>query len=165
MHLNQRKAEFSIAYVHAIAAAAGFICEVIRVDLNSIDVHLLSAEGAEDRAYPSLDVQLKCTTRPQPLAPIIRFPLKRKNYDDLRKTKRLIPRILVLLEVPDVAVDWVQHNEHETVLRHCAFWCSISGLPETRNTSNVAVDIPRAQQFTVGELQAMMKRIEAGGTP
>lgn len=51
------------------------------------------------------------------------------------------------------------------VIRHCAYWASLSGEPATTNTDTVTVRLPRIQQFTPDALQQLMQRVNDGGTP
>lgn len=165
MDLNLRKAEFSIAYTHAIAATAGYALEIVRVDMNSVDVSLVAKEHDSDDVYPRLDLQLKCTARSRSVQQIVHFPLKMKNYNDLRRTKVMYPRILLVLEVPSAVTQWISHGADACTLRHHAYWFSLRGMTDQPNVANVTIQIPRTQQFTVQELQAIMNRISQGGLP
>jgi hypothetical protein len=40
---------------------------------------------------------------------------------------------------------------------------SLQGMPETPNTDNITIYIPRQQIFTVDTLKTLMQRIETGG--
>lgn len=83
MDLNHRKEQFSIAYVKAVASVAGFAVERITVDLDGVDVTICSRNTAGRIRSPLVDVQLKCTGTNVLKDGVIKFPLKRKNYDDL----------------------------------------------------------------------------------
>ncbi|WP_407896642.1 DUF4365 domain-containing protein [Scytonema sp. NUACC26] len=48
-------------------------------------------------------------------------------------------------------------HEEELCLRHCGYWVSLRGLPETQNTNNVTITLPRSNQFTVTTLQSIMQ--------
>lgn len=91
----------------------------------------------------------------------IHFPLKVKNYDDLRSDV-LVPNALVVVMVPNQVDDWLTQTEEELVLRRCGYWYSLLGEPATENVESITVHIPRAQQFTAAALQDMMTRINGG---
>ncbi|TMQ03035.1 MAG: DUF4365 domain-containing protein [Deltaproteobacteria bacterium] len=58
--------------------------------------------------------------------------MKPKNYDDLRHTDYVTPRILVVVFVPEQVADWTTHTEQELTMRYCAYWASLRGLPHRR---------------------------------
>ena len=62
MDISQRKEQFSIAYVRAVASAAGFSVSTPEVDDDSVDLTLSGriVEGVGSR--PKIDLQLKCTS-------------------------------------------------------------------------------------------------------
>lgn len=110
-------------------------------------------------------MQLKCTERPVPQNGILSYPLKLKNYDDLRDANVLVPRILVVLFVPDNLTDWVEHTEQQMLVRHCAYWVSLRNLPATPNTTSVNVQIPQGNTLNPASLRDIMARIGGGGLP
>ena len=59
---------------------------------------------------------------------------------------------------------WVAHSEEELTLRHCGYWVSLRGMPETTDASQTVL-LPKQQQFNVEALQAIMARIGAGDLP
>jgi hypothetical protein len=86
---------------------------------------------------PSLDIQLKATINlGKPTNGEFRYPLKRRNYDLLREPT-MIPRILVLLELPDKETCWLTVTPQKLILRRCAYWTSLTGFPETQNKDTV----------------------------
>ncbi len=88
---------------------------------------------------------MKCTDSDIPDAPEFPFPLKKKNYDDLRLTGLIAPRILVVVYVPKEPEQWIESLPCEMVLRRCAFWQSLANAPESGNESTVTIHIPAAQ--------------------
>jgi hypothetical protein len=93
----------------------------------------------------------------------IRYPLRLKNYNELRKSKTLTPRLLIVVLIPEHPDRWIQQSDAELCLRYCAYWMSLQEMPETSNTENVTVYIPRQQIFTVDTLKTLMQRVETGG--
>jgi Domain of unknown function (DUF4365) len=162
MDPNQQKEQFSNAFLHAIAAVSECATSKPSVDDDSVDWTLSKIIGRR----PKLDLQLKCTAALAPSAEAgIPFPLKKKNYDDLRLTDLLCPRILVVVSVPEIVSDWLTLNPEQLVLRNCARWLSLFGSPESPNETSVTVYIPDDQYFTVEALNNMMQTISNGGQP
>jgi hypothetical protein len=159
--VNEQKQQLSVAYVHAVAAHAGYTCQVQIVDEDSVDVLIGAKAYVQDRAVlcsPRLEVQLKATSSPRLGAKHITFPLKRKNYEELR-ARTLIPRLLVVLVLPKNPAEWIETSEECMISRRCAYWASLFGVAETGNTRSVSVGLPRSQQFNVEQLQGLMRRV------
>lgn len=110
-------------------------------------------------------MQLKCTERMAGRNGSFPFALPIKNYNDLRGDDVHVPRILVVVFVPDTLDLWLEQSEERLLMKHCAYWLSLRDAPETTNTTNVTVQLPRTQQFTVDALRSMMLRIGHGGSP
>jgi Domain of unknown function (DUF4365) len=94
----------------------------------------------------------------------VRYPLNVKNYNDLRVTT-FIPRLLIVVLVPENIGEWIQQSESEMLIKHCAYWVSLRGMPETRNTNRITVELLRRNQFTPDALESIMQRISTGGVP
>jgi hypothetical protein len=95
---NEQKQQLSVAYVHAVAARAGYACQAKIVDEDSVDVVIAATGYVHDQAVlrsPWLGIQLKATSTLRPGAKYLTFPLKRKNYLDLRERNH-IPRPTIL---------------------------------------------------------------------
>lgn len=151
--------------MHAVAARAGYGTAIPLPDDDSIDWVILGTGANGTPRRPRLEVQLKCTARSVLQPTDLHFPLELKNYNDLRITNILVPRILLVMTIPDLLPDWLAQSEQEMALRHCLYWASLRGMPTTTNQSNVTIYIPRTQVFTPDELHQMMLRIDKGGLP
>jgi Domain of unknown function (DUF4365) len=159
--VNEQKQQLSVAYVHAVAARAGYTCQVQTVDLDSVDVKIGAVGYVHDQAVfrsPEIAVQLKATSTLRMGKNYLTFPLKRKNYDELRALN-LIPRLVVVLVLPKDPQEWIETNEECMISRRCAYWASLLGMPETSNTRSVSVHLPRSQRFDVEQLQRLMQRV------
>lgn len=166
MHISHRQEAFSRAYVRAVAAAAGFRVQAgADPDDDSIDVTLAARGPGGTVRSPKLDVQLKCQLGRPDAEPTWPYDLKVKNYNDLRHSDFQVPRILVVVAVPDDPAQWVEQDEERLLMRHCGWWVSLRGEPATTNTTTVRVQIPRVQCFDVAGLTALMDRLGQGGTP
>ncbi|MCB9794610.1 MAG: DUF4365 domain-containing protein [Alphaproteobacteria bacterium] len=166
MHISHQQEAFSRAYVRAVAAAAGFRVQAgADPDDDSVDL-TLSARGAGGTLRsPKLDVQLKCQLGLPEGASTWTYDLKMKNYDELRPTDLMVPRVLVIVAVPESVADWVEQDEQRLLLRHCGWWLSLRGLPAVDNTATRRLHVPRSQRFDVAGLQGIMDRVGQGGTP
>lgn len=165
MDSNKQKEQFSNAFVVAVAAAVGCVTGQWNVDEDSVDWQLATAGGQGSLRSPRLDLQLKCTARPKFTNRQLRFTLPAKNYQDLIPENLAVPRILVVVVVPDRVEHWFTLSDESLILRNCAYWASLRGLAPRENEFSVSVDIPMFQRFDVTALGAMMNRIRAGELP
>jgi hypothetical protein len=165
MEIGQRKEQISIAYVRAVAATAGYTVYEPEVDDDSIDLGLAARSRNGTRRSPRLELQLKCTSRATFQANTLQFSLKKKNYDDLRGSDFLVPRILVVMFVPDLLDNWLVQSEDMLLLRHCSYWHSLRTYGERPNASAVQIAIDRRQLFTVAALRELMQMVERGEAP
>lgn len=163
MHLSAHKEQFSLAYVRAVAAASGHAVYTPSVDNDSVDIGIASRRAGHT-CSPRLELQVKCTAGP-PAVRHIGFELKKKNYDDLRHTNLLVPRILVVVVVPENVHDWVEYNEEGLVLRRCGYWVSLLGHPAAISTTSVTIRIPRLQLFHPPTLHDLINMIAEGRRP
>lgn len=157
---NEQKQQFSVAYVHAVAARAGFTCQATLVDDDSVDVVIGARGWVHHQALvrsPRVEVQLKATAQNILGPDALTFPLPVKNYEELRLPSA-VPRILVVLRLPPSLAEWLEQSEEQMLCRHAAYWVSLAGRPETSNTSNIAVTLPRNHQLTVDSLCRLMER-------
>ena len=152
--------QLSLAYVNALAACAGFVTSVPVLDRDSVDLHVQA--GGTGR--PALDLQLKATAalrRSQ--EGFVSFPLKIKNYDDLRGETQT-PRLLVVLELPADESRWMTVTDEKLVLRRRAYWLSLQqGFSEQAGQQTVTVRIPESNLLDVDALRDLMERSRSGG--
>lgn len=165
MTLNDRKELFSRAYVRAVAAVAGYMATQPELDRDSVDLQLAGVGGQGTTHSPYLDVQVKCTGEDELAPGCFGHPLKIKNYDDLRETELAVPRVLIVVVVPTDIDGWLEVSEEAMLLRHCAYWRSLHGEPETSNTTSITIDIERANVFGVDALKRMMATAGEGQAP
>ena len=166
MDPKKQKEEFSLAYVRVIAAKAGCGSSTPTPDDKSVDIQLNRSTFIDSpeivRSDPEVGIQAKCTATKSLKNGRIAFPLPIKNYNDLRKTKLCVPRILVVHLVPAEEQHWLLHSEEEMVVRQCSYWVSLKGMPEMTNTTSVTVRVPQTNVFNPNGLLAIMERIERG---
>ncbi len=164
MYINQQKEQFSSNFVRVVASVAGYALYKPEVDEDSVDWGIAAKGGIGSIYSPRLELQLKSTSRDVMDDHLIRYPLSLKNYNELRVNSH-VPRILVVVLIPENLSDWVVHSEAELSIRHCAYWVSLRGMPETQNATTVTIELPRSNQFTVEALSTMIQRIGEGGFP
>ncbi len=165
MDPNQQKEQFSNAYLRAVAATAGFQVYKPEPDIDKSDWGIASPGPKRTVRSPKVEAQLKCTSRDVLHADHLAFPIDIATYDNLRDPDHMVPRILVVVVVPDDVQNWLVHSEDNLALRHCGYWFSVRGLPPSDNNDSVTLHIPRNQQFTADALTDILERIGAGGKP
>lgn len=95
------------------------------MDIGGIDI-IITGEEKEFTLYPPrLEVQVKSTSTAVIDNEFVRYPLKLKNYNELRKSKTLVPEILIIILLPDNPSEWVNQSETELCLRRCGYWLSL----------------------------------------
>lgn len=148
----------SIAYVHAIAGHAGYTCgPPPGEDRDSIDIQV-SAGG---RMRPKIDIQLKaCINFKKLQSGEFSYPLKAKNYNDLREVTQT-PRILVVLDLPREREEWLLTSTDNLVIRKSAYWVSLRDKPEAQ-TESISVRIPSTNVFDVPTLKLLMEQSRSG---
>ena len=148
---EHRKEALSFAYLHALAAKAGYTCQPgPRPDMDSIDAIIKS--GGPSRTQ--VDVQLKATSNGTCRDDGLHFRLRRKNYNDLCE-RRSVPLLLVVLVLPRDEARWVQCTAEALTMRRCGWWESLSGHRPTRQQSKTIV-IPHARRIGRNGIRALM---------
>ena len=148
----------SRSYVRSIASHCRYIVLDMDFDRDGIDLQIKA--GGSMR--PSIDLQLKATINLGEIQnDVFRFPLKRRNYDLLR-IETMIPRILVLLDLPRDEERWLTISSDELILRRCAYWVSLRGQPETDNVETVTISLPARNRFNDDELRRLMDMARSG---
>ncbi len=158
---NEQKQQLSVAYVHAVAASAGYACQATIVDDDSVDVTIAAKGRVHSQSVlrsPRLEVQLKASSQSILKETDVAFPLPVKNYEELR-CETMIPRLLVVFLLPDAQGDWLEQTEEQMITRRCAYWRSLLGFPDTKNKTNVTVYLPRTNCLTVESLRTMMETV------
>ena len=163
MDPQKQKEQFNYAYLCALAAHAGLNRVDAAVDDDSIDVSF-KGKGYHGRPVrsPQIEFQLKCTSQNLVDGEVIKFPLSRKNYDDLRGSDFASPRYLAVLLVPIEVDAWLAHSEHHIALFNNCYWLSLRDAEPTENEAQITVAIPLAQRLTSGALREMMDRASQG---
>lgn len=158
---NDVKEELSLAYVHAVASRAGFAVETIRKDRDSVDLKIMARgrlHAAATLESPELSVQLKATQRDLPPGEDPYFDLPVHNYADLSK-RTMVPRILVVLFMPNDETQWVTVTDEALTMRRSAFWMSLLGASPSPNATTHRVRLPQNQAFEPVILRDLLTRV------
>ncbi|MEQ9236732.1 DUF4365 domain-containing protein [Coleofasciculus chthonoplastes] len=161
---NEKKEEFSYAYIHAVASVAGYAVEKKRrmMDNSGIDLTIETPGEIGEILYPKFDVQVKCTSADILRNDFLSFPLEVKNYNKLIHPRPLVPQVLIVVVVPKSIEKWINISEEETLMKKCGYWTSLKNRPSTQNTETITVKIPRMNLFTPSSLNEIMKKISMG---
>jgi len=159
------EAELSYAYLHAVASRAGVACQYCSRTFDSagVDAELLAVQdfGPDALTDIAIHVQMKATvaTPSEREGQLAYFIDGIDAYNKLRAETVAVPRLLVVLFLPENAEEWLAHTEDQLVLKRCAYWVSLRGAPETANTTGQTVHLPRGQGFSPEALTALMGRM------
>lgn len=160
MDPNEQKQQLSIAYLHAVASAAGFALHTPSVDDDSVDRTVVARGWVHRKSVlrsPKIDVQLKSFSRGSlnTVEESFVFRLSKKNYDELRH-RSLVPRLLVVLLLPTDMRQWIEQDDERMLSRHAAYYVSLAGMAPARHRSKVPVNLPRQNLLTVDALRRLM---------
>ena len=122
------QAQFSIAYVQAVASVAGFFVQHADrgFDKDGIDVTVLRRGALGLITSTRLDLQIKSYSGEAQGDPWP-YDLDVKAYSELIAATYQVPRLLVVVRVPADVGDWISHGEEQLVLRRCGYWLSLRG--------------------------------------
>jgi hypothetical protein len=164
--ISDRQDLYSMAFVKAIVAAAGFNITLPALDRDSTD---LNVEFSDIRditpKYNRLVIQVKCTYQDSiDNNGILHFALPKKNYNDL--IGGINPKILVVVHVPEPnqnqCLTWIQYNVDHVIFRNKAYWICITGFEPTSNKSKITISIPTTNIFDIQTLTGLMEKIARG---
>ena len=159
MYQDFQQEAFSRAYIHAVAAAAGFkYSDGPLPDDDHVDVTITSRGPMGLIRSPKVDIQAKCKLG-APEGDPISYALDVDDYEGLRHLDYASPRVLVVMFVPHDMVFWAEHTEEELALRYCAYWTCLQGHPQSGNKATVTVHLSRTNTFSVAGLTDLMARI------
>lgn len=125
-----------------------------------IDYHLRLPTQKDRIGRPVLDIQLK-SVREHKLrgkGDQIVYDCPAQNYNDLISTDDTIPRILVLVIMPTDLDTWVSITEEELAMKLKAYYLSLRGEKESKNSDSQKVDIPKKNIFNVDTLKQIIAK-------
>jgi len=158
---TNRKEQLSRSYLNAICAVRGIAISDNSHDDDSIDVVLQKNIKLKNRHQYNvrIGVQLKSTASAlSETETSFSYPLKKKNYDDLR-TPATTRAFLFLLVLPEEEKEWLNHTVEELVIRKCMYWADLSDLPDCENKNTVSIQIPKANAVSPDLLDELFNQI------
>ena len=160
--INDRQEPFSVSYIGAIAAVAGYGFTVMNGATNpdrcSIDA-LISIPTTRNILCQHLKVQAKCTYYHEPKSTYFPFDIDKKNYDDIRLNRS--PHLLVVVNVPRPPENWILVNEKSMELRYNCYYMSLRGLGDI-NTDSKTIRIPIDNILSADRLSEIMHLLAVG---
>lgn len=161
MQMSLRQEQYGDAYLRALAAVAGFAMYKPVPDDDSID-WVIAARGSYNTfVSPRLEVQVKCPYDFNADETTIGYSISLKNYDDLRKPNVMVPRLLIVVCIPEAIEEWIGYHDEGLTLKRCAYWKSLVDEPDVPNKTGITVRLPKSQRLTVESLQLLMDRAGA----
>src|SRR5215471_2663408 len=113
---NDIRAELSYAYLHAVAARAGFGCECAgrHTDNAGVDAYVRVKERLSTAAVHTnfpFEIQLKATSKSaaQEGGRLSYWLEDVEKYNELRERSGPMPKLLVVLFLPDDVERWLEH--------------------------------------------------------
>lgn len=162
-----RKQQYGRAYVLAVAAQAGVNHAIPDNDFG-VDGEFRSVrfDSIRKRYFDescTIDYQLKSTVNAIFEDEVLKYDLEVKTYQDLI-VERIMPMILILYVMPREEAEWLNVTSNKTVLKRCAWWCSLQGFPDTSNTDRIRISIPIHQILTPETLRELLDKTRRGET-
>jgi hypothetical protein len=157
---EQLQEEISKAYLHAVAAKCGYAVGNWTQDHGCVDTTVAAATslGTGTHVRPKVDVQLKAT-RQQDVEhdTFVSWQLEADHYEQLRAPAQL-PHLLVVLLLPNDIRDSVEHTVDQLVIRRCAYWVKMTGMPAIA-TASKTVRLPKTQVFSPTQLEKILTAV------
>jgi hypothetical protein len=163
--LNEMKQQFSLAFVHMVASAAG--CSIKRhdTDYDGVDITITSSAEYETHYGPQIELQVKCSAQANLLTgDTMRWKLEARAFRLLTDPRSYVTRLLAVLFVPGDPSDWLDQDEQRLLASSCMYWGGASELGTLKEgRQSKVVHLPRSNIFNVAQLQGIMKAIGDGG--
>jgi hypothetical protein len=163
---NDREAELSYAYLHAVASHCGFSCSYSNrlEDGRGIDARV----GASVKPDPNsiledfdIEVQLKSTINDLIIKDNkIAYPFHGiKQYNKLRSENNGGSKFLFVMLLPKDSEDWLSISNEQLTLKKAVYWISLRGAPETQNETSQTIYIPTCNILDVQGLKNLMIKV------
>lgn len=163
--LNEKKQQFSLAFVRLVVAAAGCSVKSHETDYDGVDITIASSGDWETYYCPEFELQVKCTSQDDLLrTDSLAWQMEAKPYRKLTNPKRFCPAYLGVLLVPNDPDAWLEQDETRLITESRMYWQRAADLGTISSTATVkTVHLPRSNQFDVVQLRDIMKSIGDGG--
>jgi hypothetical protein len=162
---SEMKQQFSIAFVHMVASAAGCSTKVHSTDYDGVDITISSSIEYEKFTGSEIELQIKCTAQQNLLTnEAMTWVLDAKPFRKLTDPRTYVPRFLAVLLVPNKSSLWLEQDEAGLLTESRMYWeraSMLGSIPGTQHSKTV--HLPRKNLFDVDQLQVIMKKIGDGG--
>ncbi|WP_433202812.1 DUF4365 domain-containing protein [Nocardia sp. CA-107356] len=149
----------------AIAAAAGCNVSPWAFD-EGIDLHVThrAEEHIQADKTARLDVQLKATSTPLSRGgEYATASLTRRRYNELVIENVTYPKLVVIMQLPELQERWIERFSEGLLLRHL-YWVNLAGLPPT-TAKTKTVRARTANRLDDVALCKIMEKIGKGVRP
>ena len=153
--------DLSIAYIQAVCAYASIDLELIRHDGDSTDIVLKKSLYFKEigRYDTRIDVQLKATSQKlKETLDNIHYPLKMKNYNDLRSVGSTRKFLFVML-LPRNKCEWLSQNNEELIMRRCMYWHDLLNAPTPINSDNIMLHLNKEKIVSPDNLLRLLSDV------
>jgi len=164
--ITLKKEALGEAYVRAVVAKAGYNYGGYNHDfgIDGIIKDVKEIRGGYRDTGFGIDFQLKSTWDVTFENGELVYDLEVKNYNDLVSWEGGNPAVLILFVMPKDENLWLDFSNEQLVIRQCAWWCSLKGLPLVDNEHTKRIRIPESQVFSPAELERLMAEVRRCGT-
>ena len=81
------------------------------------------------------------------------------RYDELRERSGPMPKLLMVLFLPENAAEWLEHSEEKLITRRCAYWTSLWDAPASPNRRGQTIYLPQVHLLSVEGLRSIARRL------
>lgn len=154
---------FQRGIIVAIASSAGFGYAIPQWD-DGIDIQIKNSSNNTCDIPLSIDIQLKSTRSGFDKNGYIHSRMTAKRYNEYRIERRLEPRIVVIMDLPEKREDWYKiQADGSSLVRNCCYWTSLagaSGIPDEQQS--VDIKARRDHPFDDATLCMLMAKTRQG---
>jgi hypothetical protein len=143
------------AVVELIATRADCQAPQPPTDYKSIDVNI---SPIADDLPMQIDAQIKGVTTLELQGSFLKYKLPKRNYDHLRRTDVLVPRMLIVADINKAPDNWVRCEDDKVIFSNSVYWMDLHGFPAAAQKSDVPLKIPVANRLSASELVALLER-------
>lgn len=163
--LNERKQQFSLAFVRMVTAAAGCSVKSHSTDYDGVDITIASSAEYEKFYCPQFELQVKCTAQVGvERDDVVAWRMEAGPLQRLINLKRYCPAYLGVLVVPEDPEEWLDQDETRLVSQSRMYWQRAADLGTlTGNAASKTVYLPKDNLFDVRQLRGIMRTIGDGG--
>lgn len=163
--LNEKKQQFSLAFVHMVAAAAGCSIKSHSTDYDGVDITIASSAEYQTFYCPQFELQLKCTSEHGIVRQdAVAWRMDAGRFRRLTNPKRYCAAYLGVLIVPSDPGNWLDQDESRLITQSRMYWQRAADLGEIEDDAGTkTVYLPKGNLFDVEQLRGIMETIGDGG--